>query len=134
MVKTGLLEAIKQDFAFMKEKVALVRVNALPLNSAVEIEMSCDSSRYEGGKLDKLWKSQPSQKFYKTLDDYENAKSEEENMYGEVYFQKDMISLSQLATRRAIKNNAEGTTPQSNILGVTPMIPALEIINVFTGE
>ena len=74
MVKSGLLDAIKQDFAFMKDKVALVRVNALPLNSAVEIEMSCDSSRYEGGKLNKLWKSQPSQKFYKTLDDYENAK------------------------------------------------------------
>ena len=134
MVKTGLLDAIKQDFALMKDKFALVRVNALPLNSAFEIEMRLDSSRYESGKLDKLWKSQPSQKFYKTLDDYENAKSElEVNMYGEVYYQKDMINLKQLATRRAIKNNPEGT-PQSNILGVTPMIPALEIIDVFTGE
>ena len=45
-----------------------------------------------------------------------------------------MITLSQLATRRAINNNDEVIIPQSNILGVTPMIPALEIIDVFTGE
>ena len=93
VVNTGLLNAIKQDFGFMQLKVALIRVNALPLGSSVEIEMSCDTSRFENDKLDKLWKNYPYQKFYKTFDDYESAAADRQNLYGEVYYQKDMLNM-----------------------------------------
>lgn len=94
-VNTGLLDALRKDFAFMQEKeefgfknskVALVRVSALPLGSSIEVELNCDTTRYENDKLDKLWLNYPYQNFYKTLEDYENAPENLENLYGEVYF------------------------------------------------
>ena len=91
----------------MQLKVALIRVNALPLGSSVEIEMSCDSSRFENDKLDKLWKNYPYQKFYKTMTDYENAAADRQNLFGEVYFQKDQMSVQLVATRRGKQLNAE---------------------------
>lgn len=57
VVNTGLINAIKADFAFMAGNVVLVRVNALPLGSSVEMEMNCDAARIEGEKLDKLWRN-----------------------------------------------------------------------------
>lgn len=87
------MNAIKQDFAFMQSKVVLIRVNALPLGSSVEIEMSCDSSRFESDKLDKLWKNYSYQKFYKTLDDYESEVSDIPNLFGEVYYNKDLVTI-----------------------------------------
>lgn len=59
IVKTGLLTTLQKDFEFMKDNVALVRVSALPLGSSIEIEMNCDTSRFESGKLDKVWKNEP---------------------------------------------------------------------------
>ena len=70
---TGLLETFKADFAFMANNLVLVRVNALPLGSSIEIEMNCDSTRIECDKLDRLWKNHPYQRFYANLNAYENA-------------------------------------------------------------
>lgn len=94
--------------------------------------MSCDSTRFESDKLDKLWKNQASQKLYKTLADYENAAADRPNLYGEVYYQKDQVNIQHIATSRGKAQNAEAV--QTNILGVTGMIPVLEIVDVFTGE
>ena len=123
---------IKTDFAFMASNVLLVRVGALPLGSSVEIEMNCDSTRIESDKLDKLWCNFTRQRYFKTIAEYEAANQDIKNTNGEVYYEVDKVSRNDIVTRRGKQVNAE--MPQSNVLGVTGIIPALNIINVFTGE
>lgn len=115
----------------MHSNSVIVRVNALPLGSQVEIEMNCDSERIEWDKLDKLWKNFYAQKIYKSIQEYEAAAQDKLNPHGEIYYLKDAITVDQLTTRRGKSANADAV--QSNILGVTSMIPVLEIIEISTG-
>lgn len=73
----------------MAGNLLLVRVNALPLGSSIEIEMICDSARVESDKLDKLWSNWSYQRFYTNLEEYENAPMDNPNVYGEVYYVQD---------------------------------------------
>ena len=116
----------------MQNNVALIRLNALPLGSGVEIEMNCDSARIEADKLDKLWRNNPRQVFYTTPEAYMNAPQDANNVNGEVYFHKDKMSREEICQIRG--KAGDPNTPQSNLLGVTAIIPALDIINVMTGE
>jgi len=51
---------------------------------------------------------------------------------GEVYYRRDKVTRADIAQRRGVK--AMENAPQKNLLGVTSIVPALEIIDVFTGK
>jgi len=123
IVTSGLMDAIKKDFAFIAKNTVLIRVSALPIGSQVEVEFNCDSSAIEN--FDKVWKNEPRQLLYEDLKAYEDRVDDlHRNVYGEVFHVKDRVTRDEIVAKSG----------QKNILGVTSIIPALEIVDVFANK
>ena len=132
VMKSGLIDAIQKDFAFMASTTVLIRVTTLPIGCSVEFDPTFDSEYLEHKQLPKLWRTGCMQRLYGSVEEYQEADDPGiRNAKGDVFYQKDRVSRADVEQMRSMKKTANGQCLNINVAGNTAIVPVMEIIDAF---
>lgn len=87
----AIMEMVKQDYKVIEDETVIVRVAKLPLGVLIEIEIVGDSV-HVAQEQKTLWKTGCVQRCYSSLEEYAKRGPQPANLYGEIYFNTNIVS------------------------------------------